>query len=190
MTTTNSIKYSKLGNESELIHYNEQRIDQAMKDYFAEQEKTKNQTSKVSKGKSGLVSMLKPLALAGAIGLSAILTGCGEPAKSYEGDVVLKNTCYGPISIHYKQEGKTITYKNVEFQDFTSEGADEGEYLLSFDLETKLQRGYREPVVVAGGNLYGLEKGCKYDVSVAEGGFFQGKKILQVNPVRCEQKIK
>ena len=47
MTTTNSIKYSKLGNESELIHYNEQRIDQAMKDYFAEQEKTKNQTSKV-----------------------------------------------------------------------------------------------------------------------------------------------
>ncbi len=77
--TKNTIKSSKLNNDSELIYSTEQRIDQAMKDYFAEQEKTKNQNSK---GKSRLVSMLRPLVLSGAIGLSYLLVGCDQKLDS------------------------------------------------------------------------------------------------------------
>ena len=192
--TKNTIKSSKLNNDSELIYSTEQRIDQAMKDYFAEQEKTKNQNSK---GKSRLVSMLRPLVLSGAIGLSYLLVGCDQKideskentSQTYtnnknfsEGDlsVILYNG--KKTSVHYHQFGKSTTFFGVPYQGKTSQGAYEGSKIMVFDVEEKYLRGDRAPVVKGEGNYVGLKEGENYDVTSTPEFLFEGNYISHVSP--------
>lgn len=145
------------------------------------------QSQKVNpQGRSKLVSTL----LASAVGLSVIITGCGDQKVSEtnehvhpayfvgEKSVVEGNkeiTLYNgkKASIHYRKIGDSITYFGVPYQGFEEKYG--GTKLLSFGLEN-------HSVIKGQGNPVALEKGTEYDVTSCRSAWLNNEYDLFITP--------